>query len=108
MKELKEIKNITDKFIKKADKFIESQKEPILKRWPFCGGKPVLLPDNMVQCMTYECLMRPYYIMPIENWNNRRRIKSVVKEYNHQYYKKITKVKRKAIKTTLEQKDNKW
>lgn len=107
MKELKEIKNITDKFVKKSDEFIKSQKEPKLKICPFCGGKPVLLPDNTVECMTTDCPMHPDYIMPIENWNNRRKIKSVVKEYNHQYYKKITKAKRKAMKTTLEQKDNK-
>lgn len=33
--------------------------------------------------------------------------KKQISEYNHQYYEKITKVKRKAIKTALEQKDNK-
>lgn len=71
MKELKEIKNITDEFIKKTDKFIEKQKEPKLKRCPFCGGKPVLLPDNTVECMTIDCPMHPDYIMPIEKWNNR-------------------------------------
>ena len=105
MKELKEIKNITDKFVKKTEKFIESQKEPILKRCPFCGGQPVLLPENMVQCMTYECPMHPDYIMPIENWNNRKKIKSVLKEWHHQYYLKTTKAKRKAMKTAPEQKD---
>lgn len=72
MNELKEIKNITDKFVKKADKFIKSQKEPKLKRCPFCGGNPVLLPDNTVECMTTDCPMHPDYIMPIEKWNTRK------------------------------------
>ena len=91
MKELNEIKSITDNFINKADKFIESQKEPKLKRCPFCGGKPVLLPDNTVQCMTTDCAMHPDYVIPIEQWNNRKMIKSVKKDWFHKYYIKKLK-----------------
>lgn len=72
MKELNEIKNITDEFVKKADDFIVKQKEPELLLCPFCGGKPVLLPDNTVECMTTDCPMHPDYIMSIEKWNNRK------------------------------------
>ena len=72
MNNIEELKNIAESFIKKADAFIKSQKEPNLLPCPFCGGKPVLLPDNTVECMTTNCPMHPDYIMPIEKWNKRQ------------------------------------